>query len=256
MLADARDRSPNTEPELSLHLPAFERVFNRATRSLRTIIQERDPRRRLHWNRLAIFVATEVYLEPDAVNEVARRLAPATRHLGLEKVIVRISVLDRAQADGEAKALEIVITDNSDQIEISRRDPHSEPLEPAQEYERRVVEARSRRRVYPYEIIKMLTSGDSRVDGSGSGDGLPRGEFEEYDIEGGLDRPSAVSVKGRPFGKNESSVVIGIITTPTEKVPEGMRRVLILSQTRPWAWARSRRPSATASSQRWISRSD
>jgi len=36
-------------------------------------------------------------------------------------------------------------------------------------------------------------------------------------------------VAGRPFGENEAGVVFGIVSTPTEKVPEGMRRVLVLS---------------------------
>ena len=39
----------------------------------------------------------------------------------------------------------------------------------------------------------------------------------------------AVSVGDRPYGLNSSSVVIGVVTTPTEKVPAGLRRVLILS---------------------------
>jgi len=36
-----------------------------------------------------------VYLEPELVEALARRLYPATRHLGLEKVVVRLNVLDR-----------------------------------------------------------------------------------------------------------------------------------------------------------------
>jgi len=38
-----------------------------------------------------------------------------------------------------------------------------------------------------------------------------------------------VPVPGRPYGRNESAVVFGIITTPTEKHPEGMARVLLVS---------------------------
>ncbi len=47
VLADARERAPLAGPELEHHIAAFERVFNRAARSLRTTIQERDPRRAL-----------------------------------------------------------------------------------------------------------------------------------------------------------------------------------------------------------------
>src|SRR5262249_61802739 len=90
-------------------------------------------------------------------------------------------------------------------------------LEPASRYERRVVEARRRRLVYPYEIVRMLTGGN------GAG---PIGSFEEHDIDAA---GCAVSVAGRPFGQNEAGVVFGIVSMPTEKVPEGMRRILILS---------------------------
>jgi acetyl-CoA carboxylase carboxyltransferase component len=80
-----------------------------------------------------------------------------------------------------------------------------------------VVEARRRRLVYPYEIVRMLTGGN------GAG---PIGTFEEHDLDAA---GRAVAVTGRPFGQNAAGVVFGIVSTPTEKVPEGMRRVLILS---------------------------
>ncbi len=64
-MADARDRSPEPGRELYHHLATFERVFNRAARRLRTILQTRDPRRRLQWNRIAIFVAPPIFLDPD-----------------------------------------------------------------------------------------------------------------------------------------------------------------------------------------------
>ncbi|MDX1650826.1 MAG: carboxyl transferase domain-containing protein, partial [Myxococcota bacterium] len=41
--------------------------------------------------------------------------------------------------------------------------------------------------------------------------------------------PRARSVSGRPYGGNTCSVVFGIVETPTRKVPEGVRRVLLLS---------------------------
>src|SRR4030095_14080278 len=41
--------------------------------------------------------------------------------------------------------------------------------------------------------------------------------------------PRAISVSGRPYGRNGCGIVFGVITTPTEKVPEGMKRVIGLS---------------------------
>ena len=189
VLADARDRSPEPGRELYHHLATFERVFNRAARRLRTILQIHDPRRRLQWNRIAIFVAPSIFIEPEVANDIARRLAPATRHLGLEKVVVRLNRLDRARPDDPAAPYELVISDTGEQLELVWREPHDEALLPAQEYERKVVSARHRRLIYPYEIVKMLTS-DS-PDASGG-----EGSFEEFDLDPKSPSPVAHQRRG------------------------------------------------------------
>ncbi|MCP4908573.1 MAG: ATP-grasp domain-containing protein [bacterium] len=223
VLADARDRSPEPGRELYHHLATFERVFNRAARTLRTILQTHDPRRRLQWNRIAIFVAPAIFLETDVASEIARRLAPATRHLGLEKVLVRLNRLDREGGpDAAPVPVELVISDTGEQLEVDWRSPHDSRLAATREYHRKVVAARRRRLIYPYEIVKMLTS--ESEDGTRSD-----GHFEEYDLDPGSARPLAMSVADRPHGENVSSVVFGVVRTPTAKVPEGMTRVLALS---------------------------
>lgn len=229
VLADVR--GPVEEhPDVALHVAAFERAFDAATRGLRAILGTRDQRRRLHWNRIALFVAPEVSLDTATVDRLAHRLAPATRHLGLEKVVVRLPVVD-PRAGERARTVEIVITDpTGSRMEITWREPHHEPLRPASDYERKVAEARRRGLIYPYEILRLLT-GTSNTNGhtDGAAGDLPRGSFEEYDLEAGKPEPVAFSVGDRPYGLNTCSVAFGIISTPTEKVPEGMRRVLILS---------------------------
>lgn len=222
VLADARDRSPKPGRELYHHLATFERVFNRAARRLRTILQTHDPRRRLQWNRIAIFIAPSIFVDPEVASDIARRLAPATRHLGLEKVLVKLNRLDREHPDRPAEPWELVITDTGEQLEVIWREPHYSRLQPTQEYERKVVAARRRRLIYPYEIVKMLTS--ESPDGS-----RPDGSFEEFELDPQSDRPTAVSVAERAYGQNRSAVVFGLIRTPTDKVPEGMLRVLVLS---------------------------
>lgn len=230
VLGDARERSLFAGPELEHHIAAFERVFNRAARSLRTTLGERDPRRALQWNRIALFVSAELYLDGEAATEVARRLAPATRHLGLEKVLVQLNAKDPQKPDAPARPVEVVITEpTGDELQLSWRDPHREPLEPVGGYERRIVAARRRRLVYPYEIIRMLTSDQRGLDGNTDRVSISQGTFEEYDLELTSQRPKAISVAGREPGGATAGIVFGLITTPTEKVPEGMKRVLILS---------------------------
>ena len=221
VLADARSRSPEDGREAALHLPAFEHAFYEATRALRTILGERDPERRLQWNRIALFVAPAIYLNPDVAQRLARRLAPATRHLGIEKVVVRLSLLDRAAPELPARAVEFVISDlTGSGMEIRQREPRTERLEPSSAYERKVVEARRRGLVYPYEIIRMLT-GSRDGPGAIASSALPAGAFEEYDLEPGAARPTARSVAGRAYGSNTSSVVFGVIRTPTAEGARG-----------------------------------
>ncbi|MFI5395061.1 MAG: carboxyl transferase domain-containing protein [Candidatus Binatia bacterium] len=230
VLADVRGPLED-EPDAFLQVATFERAFDAATRALRAILGARDQRRRLHWNRIALFVAPEVSLDAATVERMARRLAPATRHLGLEKVVVRLPVIDRHVLGERARTVEIVIADpTGSRIATTWREPHREPLRPASDYERKVAEARRRGVVYPYEILRLLTGGsggNGRYDAT-AGD-LPSGMFEEYDLDPTAVPVAAVSVAGRPYGLNTGSVVFGIISTPTDKVPEGMRRVLILS---------------------------
>ncbi|MCH8890172.1 MAG: ATP-grasp domain-containing protein, partial [Myxococcales bacterium] len=232
VLADFRGRSPDHGYEATLHLASFERVFFDATRTLRNHLGLRDPSRRLQWNRIAVFTSPAIFLDDQVAARLSRRLAPATRHLGLEKVIARLNVLDRAHPEKAANPLEVVIADpTGSNMELSWRQPHLAPLEPARDYERRVVEARRRRLVYPYEIIRLLTSGSSN-NGVANPEGeldLPAGRFEEFDLEEDSATPMAVNVAGRPYGMNVSSVVLGVIDTPTEKISEGMKRVLVLS---------------------------
>jgi acetyl-CoA carboxylase carboxyltransferase component len=236
VLGDLRTRSPDAGREASLHLPAFEHLFYEATRVLRGIVLEQDPQRRLQWNRIAIYLATEVFLDAHLAERLSRKLEPATRHLGLEKVVVRLHLLDREAPLLPARASEIVISNlTGSSMTIEAREPRRNQLSPTSEYERKVVESRRRRLVYPYEIIRMLTGSTA----SGLAEGaLPPGEFEEYDLaatpagaaaSGSSAAPRASSVAGRPFGRNSCGIVFGVITTPTEKHPEGMKRVLVLS---------------------------
>ena len=220
VLAEVRGRTSDEADDAAVHIAGFERLFHQATSALRSLRSACDPRRRLHWNRITIVVGPAVALDAPALEEIAQRLAPATRHLGLEKVVVRLRLRDRVRRT-TAEPVELVVSDlTGSRMEIAMRKPETAPLEPATDYERKVVEARRRGHVYPYEIVRMVAGGN------GAG---PAATFEEYDLDPESDEPRAVCVADRPHGQNAAAAVFGIVSTPTDKVPEGMRRVLILS---------------------------
>ncbi len=229
VLADVRGRPPKPGPEAANYLPMFERAFHQATGALRSVLGRRDPRRKLQWNRIALFLQHPIALDGPTTDVVSRRLHPATRHLGLERVTVRLSVLDPNLPEKAPRPVEVVISDQTgSNMEIAWREPHRNPLEPASHYARSVVAAKSRGLIYPYELIRLLTTSDA--DGNAiRPSALPAGDFEEYDLDPEEKTPRPISVSGREPGLNRSAVVFGVISTPTKKVPEGMRRVLVLS---------------------------
>jgi acetyl/propionyl-CoA carboxylase alpha subunit/acetyl-CoA carboxylase carboxyltransferase component len=235
VLADVLDRPAEEGADPAVFVPIFERAFHEAARTLRVILSTRDPGRKLQWNRVVLFLVHPMSLNRSTAQGLAQRLHPATRHLGLERVTVRLRVIDPVRPKQSPTDVELIVSDLSGAgIDVTWREPHRAPLLPVTEYERRVVTAKRRGLVYPYEIIRMLVGSEDtesqRVGRHGlPGTALPRGSFAEYDLSPDADPPRAISVAGRQPGKNTCSVVFGVISTPTPKVPEGMRRVLILS---------------------------
>ncbi len=236
VLGDVRGRPVESGYEAELFTPIFERAFQEATRSMRLNLGIRDPRRSLHWNRIVMHVAHPVTIDTMTAQRFARRLLSNIRWLGLEKTIVRLKLLNTERPADPAREVEVVGSDlASSRLDLTWRRPRRRPLVPASPYERRQAAARRRGQVYPYEIIKMLTRGDEARERAVEQDTelqrpvLPVGDFEEHDLDSGTEPPTAVSVGGRDPGMNTCAIVFGIMTTPTDKVPEGMRRVVILS---------------------------
>jgi acetyl-CoA carboxylase carboxyltransferase component len=86
--------------------------------------------------------------------------------------------------------------------------PPTERLLPLDDYTQKVLRSRARGTVYPYELAPQLARG---------------GEFVEYDLADGR----LVPVQ-RPPGRNRAGIVAGIVSTPTDRYPEGMRRVVLM----------------------------
>ncbi|MBW2413090.1 MAG: biotin/lipoyl-binding protein [Deltaproteobacteria bacterium] len=201
----------------------FDERFHEAIEALRSLQGSRDPTHRLHWNRLYVTLRPPIVLTGELVSDTIRRLAPETGHLGLERVVVRAATVPAERLDAEPRLIEIMTGNPSGgRVESAARVPHREPLAPATVYERRTAAARARGLIYPYEIVRIFTAEPSEVEPRPS-IRLAAGTFEEHDLQDGR----AVAVD-RPAGRNTCAIVFGIITTPTAKFPEGMRRVLIL----------------------------
>ena len=93
-------------------------------------------------------------------------------------------------------------------------------MRPRSAYEQNVVRLRQRGLTHPYEIIGMVTPGeDSDVQSD-----FPRGEFQEYDLDDG----NQLVPVDRPPGNNSANIILGLLTSFTDKHPDGMTRVALL----------------------------
>ncbi len=198
----------------TLHEASFVRVFNDAARTLRRLRSDNPEWQRLHWNRLDLRVRPAFQLTPETLQRLVNELLPATRHLGLERILVRVELRENAeQPDTEEREL-VIEPASSGPPGVSWRPPHDTPLEPASTNARRIAAARRRGLIEPYEAIRSFTTGKHEGD-----------RFIEYDL--GAD--GTAQPIDRPIGENQAAVVIGVSVAHTEKYPEGLQRVTILS---------------------------
>ena len=177
----------------------------------------RAPHQRLEWNRILLTVTPPLRLSREEIRSLAERLAPATQGVGLEMVLIDARIPDPATGAPVETLLRIIAGDRGG-VSIRWDTPTDRPLQPTAEYQQRVVQLRRRGLVHPFEIVRQLAPEEPQP-------GVPRGTFVEHDLD-----PSGESLVpvNRPPGKNEANMVAGVVTSFTDRHPEGMKRVVLL----------------------------
>ena len=219
-LAEVRDLTPALDAQGRLvGLPQMERMLLETFEAIRLFQAHRRPEDRLQWNRVFLYVWPPFPYGAAVVRSFARRVAPAAEGLGLEKVAIQARVPDAA-AEGRLKDVVFSVSQaGRTGITVSATPPSGRPLRTLSEYEQKVVRLRQRGLTYPYEIVKMLTPPRDAAHAD-----FPPGEWQEWD----LDASDALVPVSRPPGKNRANIVVGLLTSFTAKVPEGMTRVVLL----------------------------
>jgi acetyl/propionyl-CoA carboxylase alpha subunit/acetyl-CoA carboxylase carboxyltransferase component len=208
-IAEVRTLTPIEDEDGNyLALPELEHMLNRALEDLRRFQAHRPPRKRLHWNRVMLYCWPQLELDPAKMTATVERMAPATAKLGIESVLVRTG--ERLLRFFNPGGRGVVVED----------DPPTEPLQPLDAYAQKVVGARRRGAVYPYELVKLLAGvhPDSQH-------GSPPADWQEYDFDEAHTKLVPVD---RPPGQNKASIVVGVAKAYTKRYPEGMARVTIL----------------------------
>ncbi|MCA9551505.1 MAG: hypothetical protein KC933_15825 [Myxococcales bacterium] len=214
---EVRDLSPvRDEAGAVVALPQLERVVADAFQVLRRVRAQQGSAR-LDWNRVELFGWPSITLREDELMAVAKKIAPATLDIGLEKVSMSVLLPGRGGQGFVRRSVEVSNPDGHGMVLRIRETP-TQPLLPLTKYEQRVMKLRARGLMYPYELIRILTPSAERASLD-----LPAGRFEEYDLDG---EGRLVQVE-RPPGRNTANIVVGLLRNFSKKYPEGMTRVAL-----------------------------
>ncbi|MFI7542876.1 biotin carboxylase N-terminal domain-containing protein [Actinoplanes sp. NPDC049599] len=208
-MGQVRDLTPLRESDGRLvALPAVEDAITAGLDAIRNIQAQRPQNKRFDTNRIMMYVWPATELTSDELNALVQRILPTSAGAGLEEVQF---VARQRNAAGELTEVAVRITldpGNGAQLHVDK--PSTEPVRPLDDYRQKVLRAARRGNIYPYELTGLLAGA--------------RGSFVEHDLDAG----GVLVPVDRPRGKNAAALVAGVVTTPTERYPEGVTRVVLL----------------------------
>ncbi len=215
-IAEVRDLTPVLdETGQVVALPLLTRMGIQSLAAMRTALTDLPPNRRPTLNRIVLYVRPPLTLPAERRHELGRPFAGLATGVGLEKLVLRVTLPD---GDGLRPAV-LELEDIGEQdVRVRLRPPAEVPIRPLTPYRQKVLRAARVGAPYPYEIIRMLTPAP------GVTSAFPRGRFVEHDLGDG----GELAPVDRPYGQNTANLVVGLVTSYPDKVPDGMTRVAIL----------------------------
>ncbi|MFI6978695.1 carboxyl transferase domain-containing protein [Embleya sp. NPDC050154] len=208
-MCQIRDLTPLREADGRLvALPAVEDAVTACMDAIRNIQAQRPQNKRFDTNRIMMYVWPSTDVTTEELDTLVQRILPTTAGAGLEEVQF---LARRRTSAGEMTEVAVRITlDPGHGAGVHVGEPSTEPVLPLDEYRQKVLRAARRGNVYPYELTGLLAGTD--------------GGFVEHD----LDEHGALVPVDRLRGGNTAAIVAGVVSTPTERHPEGVTRVVLL----------------------------
>jgi acetyl/propionyl-CoA carboxylase alpha subunit/acetyl-CoA carboxylase carboxyltransferase component len=162
---------------------------------------------RLDMNHVWLHVWPPVSADLDQLTALESRIAPMTAGAGIEELRIEGRL---AGAGGSITPIVVKFRAlPGSGIVTTFEEPATERLAPLDGYAEKVVRARRRGLVYPYELVSMVAGGGGTA------------------VEHDLDASGRLVPVDRPYGQNTAGIICGVVTTPTGLHPEGVTRVLL-----------------------------
>lgn len=190
-------------------LPHVERAIANCLNAIRRVRSSRGAAgARLDVNHVWVQVWPTIEADVDQLTALQTRIAPLTAGAGIEEVTVQGTV----HVDAERPAVPLVARfgyQAGSGVVAELDQPPTEELRPLDEYTSKVVRLRRRGLVYPYAVQQMIAG--------------PGGTVVEHDLD---DTGRLVPVS-RPLGQNKAGMIVALVTSPTERHPEGVTRIVL-----------------------------
>ena len=208
-MAEVRDLTPQRDAAGEVvGFPTVERLLATCLDGIRRARAERDAGRRLDNNRIFLYAWPTIELPMAEVASFVRTAASLTVGAGLEEIVLLSRLEEQPGAEPRDVALRFSARPGTG-VSVTVTDRPTEPMRALDDYSQKVLRSRARGTVYPYELLPLLTG--------------PDGTFVEHD----LDAAGQLLPVDRPRGCNTAGIVAGLVSTPTQRYPEGMTRVAL-----------------------------
>jgi acetyl/propionyl-CoA carboxylase alpha subunit/acetyl-CoA carboxylase carboxyltransferase component len=188
-------------------VPALERTLAACLDGIRRAQAQRG-KKRLDNNRVALYVWPVFDIPVDRLPAMTRRIAPLALNAGLADITILASIKDAQTSQPSRVAIRFSYSAGAG-IVANVTAPPAEPLRPLDGYAQKVQRSQARGTVYPYELIPLLTGTE--------------GTFVEYDF----DASGTLVPVDRPYGRNTAGLIVGTVSRPTTRYPEGMTRIAL-----------------------------
>lgn len=188
-------------------LPHAERAVEHCLESIRRVRSARGSAgSRLDVNHVWVTVWPPIEADIEQLKALQDKITPLSEGAGLEEVLAQGRVLTD---QGSIEPIAIRFHSQPGRgVVADLVPPPTDPLQPLDDYGVKVLRARRRGLVYPYELEDVLAGGGTLV---------------EHD----LDESGRLVPVNRPRGGNTAGIIVAVVSTPTPLHPQGITRVVL-----------------------------